>query len=124
MGPGSEYLTHVTPMTGRGKQIAKTSLESLVKRKKITQQPKVCFGCDGTNVNVRSENGAIRHLEISLGQPLHYLICHLHGNELRFRAVFYHYNGKPNGPGHWRCPIGKQDQGAFVGAASCSFHFH
>ena len=105
--PGNEYLTHVTPKTGHGKQIAKTIHEFLVE-KNLTQQPIVCVGCDGTNVNVGSENGVIHHLEMLLGHPLHYFICQLHGNELPFRAVFYHYDGKPSGPEHWRGPIGKQ----------------
>lgn len=43
-----------------------------------------------------------------LGHPLHYIIWQLHGNELPFRIVFYHSDGKPSGPEHWRGPTGKQ----------------
>ena len=32
-----------------------------------------------------------------LARPLHYSIIQLHGNELPFWAVFYHYDGKPCG---------------------------
>ena len=38
---------------------------------------------DGTNANVGAEHRAIRYLEMMLGKPLHYLICQLHGNELK-----------------------------------------
>ena len=92
--PGNEYLTNVTPKSGYGKEITKTIHEFLVE-KNLTQQPIVCVGSDGTNANVGSAEGAIHHLEMLLGHPLHYFICQLHGNELPFHAVFYKYDGKP-----------------------------
>ena len=69
----------------------------------MLDQPIYVFGADGTN---SAENGAIHFLEMMLGKPLHYLVCQLHGNELPFRAVFYFYDGKTEGPKHWRGPIG------------------
>lgn len=79
----------------------------------LNKQPIVCVVSDGTNVNVGSGNGAIRRLEFLLGNPLHYFICQLHRNEQPFRAVFYHNDGKPSCPEHWRGPIGKQIKETF-----------
>lgn len=84
--PVSEYLTHATPVTGYWKQSGVSG-----EKKNLTQHPKVCFVCDGNNVSLRSENGAIQHLEILLSHQLHYFIGHLNGNELRlccFLAVW------------------------------------
>ena len=103
--PGSQYLSHVTPPSGHGKVIAATIYKYL-KEENLLDQPIYVIGADGTNSNVGAENGAIHFLEMMLGKPLHYLICQLHGNELPFRAVFYFYDGKTEGPKHWRGPIG------------------
>ncbi|QQP38148.1 Uncharacterized protein FKW44_018646 [Caligus rogercresseyi] len=98
--PDNVYLTHVTPKSGHGKEISRAVHEFLV------QKSIVCVGCDGTNTNVGSGEGAIHQLEILLCRPLHYFICQLHRNELPFRAVFYMYDGKPSGPVHCSGPIG------------------
>ena len=87
------------PCFGYEKEIVKTIHEFLVK-KDLTNEPIVCIGSDGSNVNVGSTEEAIYYLEMLLGHPLHYFICQLHGNELPFRAVFYNYDGKPSGPEH------------------------
>jgi hypothetical protein len=105
--PGSQYFTHVTPQSGHGKLIAKAIYDFLVEQQ-LTGQPIMVAGCDGCRVNTGPNNGAVHHLELMLGKPLHYAVCQLHGNELPFRAIFYHYDGKPSGPEHWRGPIGKQ----------------
>jgi len=104
--PGSQYLGHVTPKSGHGKSIAEAIYTFLVDNN-LTDHPITCVGADGTNVNVGANNGSIQYLEMMLGRPLQFSICQLHGNELPFHAVFYHYDGKPKGPDHWRGPIGQ-----------------
>lgn len=104
--PGAEYLTHVTPPSGHGKVIAATIFQYLVDEN-LLDEPLYVAGADGTNSNVGAKNGAIHFLEMMLGRPLHYCICQLHGNELPFRALFYYYDGKPDGPEHWSGPVGK-----------------
>lgn len=66
--PGNEYLIHVIPMTGHRKQIDKSIHDFLVE-KNLTQQPTV-WNSEGPNVNVRSENRAINHLEMFLCHPI------------------------------------------------------
>ena len=77
--PGSEYLTHVTPVSGHGIVIAKAIYDFLIDES-LQDEPILTIGGDGTNVNVGAENGVIHHLEIMLGHPVHYGICQLHGN--------------------------------------------
>src|SRR6476469_1671147 len=104
--PGSQYLGHVTPKSGHGKSIAEAIYTFLVDNN-FTDHPITCVGADGTNVNVGANNGSIQYLEMMLCRPLQFSICQLHGNELPFRAVCYHCDGKPKGPDHWRGPIGQ-----------------
>ena len=111
----------MTLNSGHGKEIAKTIHEFLVE-KDLTNQPILCVGSDETNVNVGSADGAIHHLEMLLGLPLHYLICQLHGNELPFRAVFYEYDDNPSGPEHWGGPIRKQTTELLVQLPVVTFH--
>ena len=92
--PESKYIPHVTPETGHGKMIA-LSIFHYLKKNSFDTDKLICTGSDGTNVNVGAEKGAIHFLEILLGKELHNFICQLHGNELPFRAIFYHYDGKP-----------------------------
>ena len=66
------------------------------------------IGADGTNTNVGRDKGAIPYLEELLGHSVHWNICLLHGNELPFRALFAHYDGKTAGPSSFKGPLGKE----------------
>lgn len=103
--PNTEHLTH--PKTGREKYIDKTIQDHLLE-KNLTQQPLLFVRSDGINVNIGTENVAIKHLQLLLCHQIHYCICQLHGNELYFRTVFFHYDGKLSDPVHCRGPIVKQ----------------
>ena len=48
----------------------------------------------------------IRKVEETLGRPLQWSICQLHLNELPFRHLFEHIDGKTTGPSSYRSPIG------------------
>ena len=75
--PSGDYLSHVSPASGSGKDIAQ-ELSDLVRERGI--ELTVC-GFDGTAVNTGRHNGALRHLEINLEKPVQLLVCLLHCNE-------------------------------------------
>lgn len=61
--PDNEYLTHATPKTGYGRQIA-TNIHAFLVEENQTQQLIGYVISDRTNQNIVSENEAIRHLEM------------------------------------------------------------
>lgn len=68
----------------------------------------LAVGSDGTNVNTGVKGGIIRLLEEHFQQPLQWLICLLHFNELPFRAYFKSLDGETSGPSHFSGVIGKE----------------
>ena len=77
---GGGYLTHVTPITGTGRDIAQ-ELVALVRERNINL---VVMGIDGTAVH----NGVIRVMEQKLEETVQHIICLLHLKELPFRHEF------------------------------------
>ena len=71
----------------------------------------VAVGCDGTIINTGASNGVIHKLEILLKHPVHYFVCLLHLNELPFRAIFHHIDGRSIGPDSFVGPIGRRLKG-------------
>ncbi|KAK0057091.1 hypothetical protein Bpfe_013455 [Biomphalaria pfeifferi] len=59
--PGSSYLTHVTPSSGRSTDIA-NSIVTVI-REQDASDSILAKCCDSTNANVGSKGGVIRHLE-------------------------------------------------------------
>ena len=86
--PGGRYVTHtVIPKNcGTGRGLADNLLDVLAEEK--SQDSLLALLADGTAVNTGWKDGCIVHVERDLGEPLTWLICLLHGNELHFRAVF------------------------------------
>ena len=78
--PGAEYVTHVTPEDGTGLALAK-ELAAVIKERDFATK---VIGMDGCAVNTGIHNGAIRLVEVMLGQPMQHAICGLHLNELAF----------------------------------------
>lgn len=68
----------------------------------------LAIGSDGTNVNTGTHGGIIRQLEEQIGQPLQWLICLLHFNELPFRAYMKSLDGATSGPNNFNGIIGKE----------------
>ena len=101
--PSGDYLSHVSPPTGSGKDIA-MELGDMVRERGI--EVEVC-GCDGTAVNTGIHNGALRHLELILDKPLQHFVCLLHGNELPLRHIIHEIDGVTQGPDSFSGPIGK-----------------
>lgn len=102
--PGSKYLGHITPESGKAEGITTALIEHFSEDvwDKISS-----IGSDGTNVNTGIHAGIIRRIEISLKRPLQWFICLLHFNELPLRALFLHLDGRTCGPSQFTGKIGK-----------------
>ena len=102
--PGGKYLTHVTPASSRGADIA-SEIVSVVRENggKCT-----VLGCDGTSVNTGIHTGALRKIQLELGCEAHQFVCLLHLNELFLRHRQSELDGPTSGPQAWSGPIGKQ----------------
>jgi hypothetical protein len=105
--PGSEYIGHYTPVTGSSFGLT-TGLLTFANENNISLDNVMAIGSDGTAVNTGNVNGTIRRIEQSLGRPLHWFICLLHGNELPLRHLIQNLDGKTTGPRGFAGPIGNQ----------------
>ncbi|KAI6646067.1 hypothetical protein LOD99_9515 [Oopsacas minuta] len=92
--PGNQYVAHITPSSGKAKDIAK-ELTDLCRERNSNL---MAVGADGTRVNTGIYNGCIRILELEFRKPLHWFICQLHANELLLRHLIQIIDGKPVDP--------------------------
>jgi hypothetical protein len=104
--PGSEYLGHITPITGSARNVV-SSIMDFFHSMNIDTSGVIAVGCDGTAVNTGKNNGIIRLLEEKLGRPLHWFICLLHMNELPLRHLINQIDGKTTGPATFEGSIGR-----------------
>ena len=81
--PRDQYLAHVTPSTGKPKNISREIID-LFRDHEIELK---AVGVDGARVNTGIHNGYIRLLELEFMTPLHWFICQLHANELNMRSI-------------------------------------
>lgn len=102
--PMSIYRNHFVPASGRALDIAKEIIRFVTTTE--SDQSLCVIGADGTSVNTGCNNGVIRKVEETLGRSLQWAICQLHLNELPFRHLFQHLDGKTTGPNSYRGPIG------------------
>lgn len=89
--PGGDYITQVTPISGKSTDIANSILTTI--RQIASTNTIRAIGCDSTNTNTGCKAGVIRHLEIAFGHPVNWFICMLHVNELPLRHLFLHLDG-------------------------------
>jgi hypothetical protein len=104
--PTSQYLGHITPLSGTSKSI-QSSIVSFLQTNKINTDKLTVIGCDGTNVNTGAQGGVIRLIEMQLCRPVHWFICMLHGNELPLRHLIQNLDGGTQGPNMFSGEIGK-----------------
>ena len=102
--PGGEYLTHVTPSSGKGVDIA-AEMVSVVRE---SGGKCIVLGCDGTSVNTGIHTGSLREIQLELKQEAHQFVCLLHLNELFLRHRQSELDGPTTGPLAWSGPTGKQ----------------
>ena len=93
--PSGEYVDHVTPKVGSGKEIA-AELLTVVRERDVRLR---VLGMDGCGVNVGIHRGVIRRMELELGEAIQRFICLLHHVELYFHHQFEEVDGKTLGPG-------------------------
>jgi len=103
--PGTTYLQHCTVSRGTGREISDV-LVNFVQKSGI-EQSLFAVGADSTAVNTGCHSGAISLLEQYLGMPLHWIICHLHLNELPLRHLCQKFIGESDGPGLIKGEVGK-----------------
>lgn len=107
--PGSQYIGHTTPKSGKSIHLAESICEFFRSNSgTIAQTTFNAVGCDGTNANVGHKGGVIRRLELTVNRTLQYIICQLHGNELPLRHLFRKLDGETSGPTTFKGPIGIQ----------------
>lgn len=107
--PGEYYLTHLTPINGKGRTIAEDIYKAL-KDTELEHNLSI-VGTDGTASMTGKYNGSIRALEELFNRPLQWVVCLLHANELPLRHVFTKLDGTTNSPDTFTGPIGKNLNG-------------
>ena len=105
--PGSEYLGHFSPQSGRAADLFR-ELHAVALQ--FGADVKV-LGCDGTAVNTGTRGGVCRLFELFTGQSVHWFICQLHANELNLRGLFQSLDGATTGPRSFSGPLGSQCAG-------------
>jgi len=81
--------------------------ESIVKTLTLERLSSLkAVGCDGESKNTGWQAGAIKHLEDRIRQPVHWLICMLHCNELPFKNLFYYLDGKTRSHNEYSGEVG------------------
>ena len=81
--PGNNYLGQDLVAQGTSKCISK-AIWDFFENNECSTDSIQAFGCDGTAVNIGTNEGINQLLEIELGRPLHWFICQLHENELHY----------------------------------------
>lgn len=101
--PGSSYITHFTPRSGRAADLLRELYAVTVQ---FGGTVKV-LGCDGTAVNTGTSGGVCRLFEIVTQSAVHWMVCQLHSNELNLRHLFMRLDGATSGPRSFSGPLGK-----------------
>ena len=68
----------------------------------------VAVCCDRANVNTGRLGGTVRLIKEKLQQPVQWLFCQLHANELPLRHLLTHLDGSTSGPHAFSGVIGKE----------------
>ena len=102
--PGSRYIDHVSPKSGKARDKATEILDVI----RETGAELLVLGRDGTPVNTGLHGGINRIIELELGKPYQHAICGIHTNELPLRYIFKDIDGMTSGPNSFSGPIGKE----------------
>lgn len=104
--PDSIYVGYAVPYNGTAKNIELAIFDLLSKENMLLTET-VAIGCDGTVTNTGKKGGVIRLLEKRLNQPLQWIICLLHTNELPLKHLFEYLDGATAGPTSYSGTIGR-----------------
>ena len=100
--PGSVYLTHFTPSSGRALDL----LNELYSVSLMFDGTVKVLGCDGTAVNTGVNGGVCRLFELVTSMAVHWFVCQLHSNELNLRHLLCALDGTTSGPRSFSGQIG------------------
>ena len=104
--PGSNYIDHLIPNSGRAQDVAKELISFIHDNR--SKESLQALGCDGCPTNIGKHSGIIRTIEVALNRPLQWLVCMLHLNELPLKHIFEHFDGTTSGPVSFTGQIGKE----------------
>ena len=104
--PESRDLDHVTPGSGKAKEITSEILD-LMSKESIDIKQTLAIGCDSTAVNTGVHGRVVRLLEKSFKKPIHWFVCLLHINELPLRLLFSCLDDPTTSPRAFSGTIGK-----------------
>ena len=104
--PGSNYVGHFTPNSGKANDIFKELLEFCSPHD--LNLGSLVIGCNGTNVNTGFKGGFITAVEQSLRRPLQWSICLLHLNEFSLRHLMQYLDGVASVPSSFPGQIGME----------------
>lgn len=104
--PGSIYIGHITVEEGDSRTVSE-ELVGYFDKKSISLANVKVMSCDGCPVNTGHENGIVVRLERMLQEPMQWIICLLHLNELPLRNLIKEHDGKTTGPNTFIGTIGK-----------------
>ena len=100
--PSGQYITHVTPVDGTGLALAQELVPVIREKDTVIR----VMGMDGCPTNTGIHNGAIRLVEVMLGDVVQHAICGLHLNELVFWHILSETDGVTKGPESLSGPVG------------------
>lgn len=103
--PDGTYMTHFALKKGTALVVCDAVYSGLVEMG-ATDSLEV-IGSDTTNTMSGTDGGAHHYIEGKLGRNLFRVLCNLHTNELPFRHLFIHEDGKTSGKECFKGPIGK-----------------
>ena len=103
--PSGTYMTHFAPKKGTAAAVSEGVVAGIVKLD-ASKSIKL-IGSDTTNTMSGAEGGAQHYVEEALERNLQRVFCDLHTNELPFRHLFQHLDGKTSGKDSFKGPQGK-----------------
>ena len=102
--PGSRYVNHLIPISGKANDIARELLSFIHDNESSNRLQ--ALGCDGCPANTGKHSGIIRSIEVALDRPLQWLVCMLHLNEIPLKHLLEFWDGMTSGPTSFKGPIG------------------
>ena len=100
--PGSEYVTHVTPIESTGRALAREVVDVIRERSATIR----VIGTDGCSVNTGIHNGAVRLIKVELNCVVQREVCGLHTNELGFWHIMAETDGVTKAKDKLSGPVG------------------
>ena len=105
--PQSEYIVHFAASTSSNQSLFNGIIDYCASNK-LSLDDVAAIRSDGTAVNTGRKRGVIKRLEDYSNEPLQWLVCLLHTNELPLRHLMKELDGGTSGLEDFGGLIGKQ----------------